>query len=202
MPRLLPFAPIFLLFVALVSRGEAAALRLNAPMQFPVPRAPAMLNAQIVLANAIKQTLDDRNSVAVRTNALNRLSLEDFKAMAPVFNELLAGSATEPVGLACLAALNRYSDPGVMRLVAENWSNLTPRLKETALQMALLSVERLRILLECLQPGRISAEEVEPRLRERMLRHLDATVARRARLLFNPGVVRTTGVNQQKPASF
>ena len=131
---------------------------------------PGVLPPQKFLGTAIKNALDDRLGLQARTNAIQELARHDLDIVAPIFSQLLAPGHSEIVAMTTLRAMNRYENPGVMRIILGQWIGLSAASRSQIVAMAFVHRSRMEALATALRSEEISAIEIDAPTRERLLK--------------------------------
>ncbi len=75
---------------------------------------------------------------------------------------LLASRQPQEVQLAALATLGRFKQPQVAQMVLAAWSGFSPRVRTEAVELLFARPERLALLLEAIEEGKVSPTEIDP----------------------------------------
>src|SRR5262249_6920386 len=86
---------------------------------------------------------------------------------------------------AVLAALKRARAPQVPAMLLADWAHKAPSLRQAGLEVLLSRDEWLPELLASLEKGTIVRSEISPADRQRLLKHNDLDIRRRAEALWN-----------------
>ncbi len=138
----------------------------------------------VASAFAASQSLaaDSSQSVGVRVEAIKLLAEAPSDDAMPVLPSLLSGSEDQEITLAAIEALSRQGDPQVGVVLLEGFRQRTPRFRN-AILAAITTPDRIRLLLDEIEAGRISQYDINPTLAQRLSRLSDKDLKARANKL-------------------
>lgn len=159
---------------------------------------PGMRSASLRMLRAIadkddvKSSMDRAAAIAgdhsvpaeQRAIAIDFLALGDPYPYASLLKSLIVPSEELSVQLSALRTLGSTPDNAISGYLLEQWPSLTPELQEVAVGTFLANAERVGMLLDAVEAGKISATTINwPRKVELMQHEVDALKAK-ARALF------------------
>lgn len=140
-----------------------------------------------VIERASKLAADKSQAVPARAQAVELLTLTTFAESGDLLLSLLALNEKQPVQLAAMHTLGRFTDPKIGAELTQRWRSLTPRLRTEALALLVARRERLGALLDAVEAKIIRRADLaspqlnflmnhrEPELRARAVKLLTAT---------------------------
>jgi putative membrane-bound dehydrogenase-like protein len=140
-----------------------------------------------VIERAATLAADKAQPVPARVQAVELLSLTTFADSGNLLLSLLALNEAQPVQLAAMHTLGRYTDPKIGAELTQRWRSLTPRLRTEALGLLVARRERLPALLDAVEAKIIRRADLaspqlnflmnnrEPEMRARAIKLLTAT---------------------------
>ena len=162
---------------------------------------PASKETNAALARAAAVAADRGSSPEKRTEAIAFLALSDPAPHADLLKKVLAAAEPLPVQLAALRTLSALPDQTVSRFVVERWPALTPELRDAALNTFLVSEDRVRLLLDALEEGKIDPASIGWRRSVRLMNYANEALRNRSReLLAQKEEERQEVVKQYHPA--
>jgi putative membrane-bound dehydrogenase-like protein len=134
------------------------------------------------LMDQARATVAAKAAEADRLAAVRLLGRQSGRRGADIrlLGKLLAPQQSNAVQAAAVAALARLVDRGAARALLDRWPGFSPSLRDQVLDGLLSRPAWLPDLLTALEKGTVKAAHVGATRRERLLRHADAEVRRRA----------------------
>lgn len=155
---------------------------------------PLLERAQAVLR-------DGKATEAARVEAIKLLAMADKRAASGSLLAMLGGADSEAVQSAALAALAGSGDAALAAELVARWGKFSSRLREETLRVLLARPERVTVLLDAVEQGRIKAEEFSASQAAQLRSHRDPALAVRAAKLFpDPGENRARALAEFQPA--
>jgi putative membrane-bound dehydrogenase-like protein len=130
-----------------------------------------------VFANAATTAADAKASEASRVPAVSLLALTSFKESGTTLTTCLRAGQPEPVQLAAITALGKYSDAGVSAALLQNWPAFSPRARSEASSVLLARPERATALLHSIESGAVKREQLNASQIESLQHHKSKEVA-------------------------
>jgi len=154
------------------------------------------------LAMAGKAAVDENVPEAVRVEAAQLLGFASFAEFGPALLSLLDLRQPQPLQLAALSSLSRFSDPQVALELIRRWDTLTPRLRSQAMPILLARAERAKTLLMAIEAGTILASALDSTQTRFLRNHRDLAVRELAEkvLAAKPGNNRQQVIDVFMPA--
>lgn len=113
------------------------------------------------LAAARRTAEDESAKVTSRAAAVQTLGLDRSKANRDALASMLGGLQPQEVQLAALNALDRFNDPDIGPILLRAWPSLTPTLRTAAADALYARKERLILLLNAVEEGKIPPSDVD-----------------------------------------
>jgi putative membrane-bound dehydrogenase-like protein len=150
---------------------------------------PALARARLAIAQARDVARDEAADPAGRVGAISLLARNrpQLDGDVDLLGELLAGSAPPAVQSAALSALGRTRSPKVPAILLSDWPHRSPALRTRILGALLARDEWIGDLLDAVARGLIAPSEIPPANRQRLLKHKNEALARRAAGLLAAG---------------
>jgi putative membrane-bound dehydrogenase-like protein len=148
------------------------------------PRASVLLAE--LLRDAARLAIDPTVDLPERVQATQILGFGDY---ATAKEPLLAClDARQPLALQQMAirTLAAYSDADVARRLIGDWRTFSPPVRIEVIEALLARVERIPLLLDEVEHGRIGVGQVSPIRRALLMKHADPQIRDRAKVLFAP----------------
>lgn len=117
--------------------------------------------AKNVLALAAATAIKAERSEGERVAAIRLLAHRTYEEAGDLLFGLLDQEQPQPVQLAALATLARFTDTQVGVKLASKWNSLTPRLQAETLPVLLARPERAEALLKAIEAGSIRANVLD-----------------------------------------
>jgi putative heme-binding domain-containing protein len=130
-----------------------------------------------VFASAEKTATDTTATEANRTQAVALLALTSFKESGATLASCLSSGQPEPVQLAAINALGRFSAAGVGAMLLKSWTSFTPRARSEAITALLSRPDRATALLRAIEAGTVPRDQLNASQIEALQRHKDKQVA-------------------------
>jgi putative membrane-bound dehydrogenase-like protein len=157
----------------LVSLSKNDEIRKRAlPLQEQVDRLFARL------ADQVGDSSLDRHD---RLQAVPILAHAPWNKAEPVLRHLLEEQADQDLRLAAVRALAAHPQKEVATLLLESWAGYTPAVRREVLEALFQRGERLVLLLEQIESGKIQASELDPMRIRQLLDNRQADIRQRAR---------------------
>lgn len=119
-----------------------------------------------------------------RVEAIRFLALDDLPPHATWLKELIVPQEHPMVQREALKTLSLIPDHTVTNYVLEQWSDLTPEIREEAINTFIFAPDRIIMLLEAIDAGKIQKASVNFHQRGRMMTQSDEKLRTRARAMF------------------
>ena len=132
-----------------------------------------------------------------RVQAITFLALQNPKLHAPFLKRLIHPHEPLPVQLAALRALSAIPETTVSSFVLQQWPALTPELRDAALNTFMASPERINLLLDALETGKIQTSSIGWPRSVRLMSGADDNLRNRARALLTKKDDKPEAVIQQ-----
>lgn len=120
-----------------------------------------------------------------RAEAVKFLTLKNPEEYNSLFTSLIVPGEPLSVQRASLNALNSTPGKAVSEYVLQQWPILTPELRDAAINGFLTNSERVKMLLDAIEEGKIQKTSVGWRRSVRLMTQGDEALKGRARLLFD-----------------
>ena len=166
------------------------------------PLTSASERVQPILTKAKVAATDDSSPEAQRVLAIQLLGYTSYAESASLLLELLNLKQPQPIQLAALSTLARFTDASVGSELIARWNALTPRLRAEALTALLARPERARALLQAIESGAVRASVIDSTQAQFLKNHSDKSVRQLAAKVLEakPAGTRRRVVNEFMPA--
>lgn len=157
-------------------------------------RAKASLPAERiepVIAQASRLAADRTQPVPSRVQAVELLALTTFAESGDLLLSLLAFNEAQPVQLAAMHTVGRFTDPKIASELTKRWPALTPRLRTEAVTLLLTRRERLSALLDAVEAKVIRPVDFASPQINFLMNNRDTALRARAVKLFTAANVST-----------
>jgi putative membrane-bound dehydrogenase-like protein len=126
-------------------------------------------------------TASQEGPIPARVNAIHLLALGPIEPALKSLSGLLDPRIPGSVQLAAIQALGDVNDPRVTSLILDRWKVLSPSLKREAMELLFARSERTEKLVGAIESQTVSASDLDPERRTRLLNHPDQRIRARAR---------------------
>ena len=133
---------------------------------------------------AVQMAKDNSLSDERRVEAIRFLALDDLPPHATWLKELIVPQEHPSVQREALKTLSLIPDHTVSNYVLEQWSALTPEIREEAINTFIVTPDRIIRLLEAIDAGKIQKASVNFYQSVRLMTQSDEKVRTRARAMF------------------
>ena len=145
---------------------------------------PQRANLQRTFDRAAELAADDSQPEPLRLEAIDLLRHAPAEVHWRSLSELTKQTGADAVQVRAIAALATSGDAKVGPFLLDGFRSRTPAVRTAILDAVIGSPQRALLLLDDLKAARIAASELDPTRRERLLRHADAEVRKRAGVIF------------------
>jgi putative membrane-bound dehydrogenase-like protein len=155
-----------------------------------------------ILANARRVATSDTAPEVQRVPAIQLLAYTSHAESAQLLLGLLDLKQTQPVQLAALSTLARFTDAAVGGELTSRWNTLTPRLRAEALTALLARPDRATALLQAIESGAIRPSPLDSTQVKFLSNHRDKSVRQFALKILEakPASTRQQVINEYMPA--
>lgn len=143
---------------------------------------------------------DEKVPERERALVISFLALQNPVSDAPLLKALILSGKSLPIQLAALKTLNAIPDQTVTHLALEHWSTLDPALQDAALNTFMEKEERVKMLVDALESGKIQQTSIGWQRSIRLMTQRDIALRNRARALFARDGQRQKVIEQYQPA--
>ncbi len=126
---------------------------------------------------------DNTKSDVDRLSAIEWICQDDFSTAMPVLTKMLDGNPPQPIQIAIVNAISRYSEPKVAGLLLDRWRQYTPMVRESVFAAIMARKERIEALLDRLAKEEIMPSTIDLVRKSQLLISKDETIQRRAKEL-------------------
>jgi putative membrane-bound dehydrogenase-like protein len=144
--------------------------------------------AEDLLIQAGRVCIESKREAGERVDAVRLLAHARPEAALPILSRLLGDDPVPEVRLAAVRALAAQSSADVPRLLMKSWSSYTPALRREVAESMLRLPDRARFLLDELEAKRVAPGDLDVASQNRLLRHSQADIRRRAGKLLQAGI--------------
>jgi putative membrane-bound dehydrogenase-like protein len=122
--------------------------------------------------------------VVNRAAAARALRAGELATVKPVLDQILASSPPAELQTAAVECLSAFNDPSVAPVLLENWKTYSPQARKVVVAALLNQRERVPVLLKAIEDHQVELAAVDIAARSRLMDDSDASIARRARQVF------------------
>jgi putative heme-binding domain-containing protein len=137
-----------------------------------------------LLINAARMAVEPSAGIPERVQAAQMLGLGKFAAAREPLLACLDPQQPPALQLAAIRTLAAFSDEEVARRLLAGWRNYSPLVRTEVVETLLARRERMPLLFDEIQEGRIGVGQISPVRRGLLMRHADAAIRERAKALF------------------
>jgi len=139
-----------------------------------------------LLKDAARRAVDPEAGVVERVQAAQMLGFGEFGAAKDPLLACL--DARQPLALQQMAirTLAAYNDPEVARKLLAGWRTFSPPVRTEAVEALLARADRIPLLMDEVEQGRIGVGQISPIRRGLLMKHADLKIRDRAKVLFAP----------------
>jgi putative membrane-bound dehydrogenase-like protein len=137
-----------------------------------------------LLKDATQSVIDSRADVPARLQAANLLGFGSYAAAQEPLFACLDSRQPPELQLVAVRTLAAFPDAEVGGRLLSGWANYSPPVRTEVVEAMLSRVERIPLLFDEIETGRIGLGQVSPVRRGRLMKHTDAAIQRRAAVLF------------------
>ena len=156
---------------------------------------PALKNK--AMENAISTAKDENQPADRRVEAISFISLGNAPAKANLMKQLINPQEPSSIQLAAVRTLSTIPDSTVSVFLVQQWPNLTPEVQEEAMNTFLVNDNRIALLLDALEKGRIQTSSVGWHRSVRLMCQKNLKLREKARLLLTKNEKDRAKVNSE-----
>jgi putative membrane-bound dehydrogenase-like protein len=132
-----------------------------------------------------------------RVEAINFIALGDPAPYAPLLQKLISPTEPSSIQVAALKTLSAIPDSTVSEFVLANWTDLTPEIRNEAINTFMVNPNRITLLLDALESGKIQATAIGWPRSVRLMAQRDLKLRDRARQLLTKDEGERQKVNKE-----
>jgi putative membrane-bound dehydrogenase-like protein len=163
----------------------------NLRSAFPNTNSIGAQKVDFLLSTVQHMSLAKHESGSRRAESIRYLAYDEFTNSQPVFEKLLAPAEPQEVHLAVLKALAAFKEPEATKMLFDEWPRSTPAAREQILAALLSRKDRLKMLFDAMEEGKISTGQINAQRQAQLLAHTDPAIKARAAKLFGQGTSTT-----------
>lgn len=137
-----------------------------------------------ILAHARQVAADEQQSLELRSTALGLYRYAAFEEAAPIYTALLKPGVPAELQAAALKSYAAFTQNEVAKGILAAWPQISPSLRQQALEALLTRPERIAPLLDAIADGTVSTHLVTKARRDALLNSPDAKISAKAKDLF------------------
>jgi putative heme-binding domain-containing protein len=145
-------------------------------------RAAEVLKEMLNTAGAA--AVDERQSLAGRTEAIRVLALAPLSEVRAPLADLLSSQQPKEIQLAALEALGRFAEPEVARTIVDAWPGFSPQVRNEAAEIVFSRPSGIAVLLDAVERKTIGTSQIEPARIAFLNSHPDRRIRDKAGILF------------------
>lgn len=143
--------------------------------------APLQMNVDRLFARLAEQAGDEKLDRHERLQAVPLLAHAPWSKAEPVLRRLISEGDDRDLRLAAVRALAAHPRKEVASLLLESWTGYTPAIRREVVEALFQRGERLVVLLEQIESGKIHASELDAIRIRQLLDYRQAEIRQRAR---------------------
>lgn len=184
-------------------RGAGPKLRQSSLAWLRATGFPQSISGKKVLKKALTIALNRNEEAPLRTDAIGLLTLNVPSGNTPpqvsVLRKIIQPQEPASVQKAAIRALANANDKGLGNFLLKKWSDLTPDIRDEAINALMASSIRVALLLKAIQRGTIQPSTVGWRRSVELMTNPDSSLRKQARNLLEekPGTRETVLTNYQ-----
>jgi putative membrane-bound dehydrogenase-like protein len=144
--------------------------------------------AEELFAQAGRVCIESKRETGQRVDAVRLLAHARSETALPILSKLLWDDPVPEVRLAAVRALAAQPSAEVPPLLMKSWATYTPALRREVAESMLRLTDRARFLLKELEAKRVAPGDLDAASQNRLLKHSQADIRRRAGKLLHAGV--------------
>lgn len=145
------------------------------------------INNEALATSSIKKAAaiaaDKTQTNEKRAEALNFIALKDPTSYTGLLKKIIVPQEHPTVQLAALSTLNTVPDMTVNKYVLQEWTTLTPGIRDAALATFMSNTQRMALLLDAVESGKIQASSLGWSRSSSLMGQDNDTIRTRARAL-------------------
>ena len=165
-----------------LKRSLASKGRFLADIQ-PTTRTESLVKE--LVARAIKIACDVKESIETRCSAIRGLSLGNMDDVRNILVTNLSSSQSREIATTSLEAMDAHVEGTVAEDILSVWSSLSPEIRRRASEVLLGQSQRVALLLDALESGRLPVADLERLHLESLTRYPDVALRERATRLLS-----------------
>ena len=170
-------------------RGELGRLSLAKLIEDPPrPLSRSSASLQPIFESISKSALDPKTEKNERLEAVKSLGFQPLADVASDFANLITTDQPLEVQTAAIGSLSKSRSPLAAKIVLENWNQLGPAVRGAALAFTLKRKDSTMMTLGSIESGEVPVSMLSIDQRVRLLKHADARIRKRSKLLFGGGI--------------
>jgi putative membrane-bound dehydrogenase-like protein len=146
----------------------------------PESRRPVAEQTNRLLARAGTLAADAKQDLPVRLAAVRLLAHAPWPAAAPLLTRLVAKDPAQEVRLAAVRALAAHPNAEVPGLLLKSWTGSTPALRREVTEALLRQPDRVLLLLQQVEAGRVKPGDLDALRTRQLLTHARPDIRARA----------------------
>jgi len=170
-----------------VPGAEQTLTRLLASDSQPIQHAAWEASRYFELSTLIQRASQDATNSNLpstrRVLAIRALSGGHFESVAPVLTKILLAHPSAEMETAAVDSLAAFDDPAAGKAILENWRGYSPPARTHAVDAMLAQQNRIPLLLQAIQDGRLEPSALDGSARSRLYEDPDRAIATKSRAL-------------------
>jgi putative membrane-bound dehydrogenase-like protein len=154
----------------------------------PAKNATWVRDAGLLLRQLSRIAADPKRNTVDRLRSVRLLAHLPFEEARPILLNLMTKDPDPTIRLGAVRSLSAHKHKDVATLLVESWSGFSPALRREATEALLRSPDRIQVLLNEVQAGRIMAADIDQARTRYLLNYKNAAISKQAAKLFQKNV--------------
>lgn len=121
---------------------------------------PQNTESKLAMQRSAKLAANPTAAPDRRTDAIQFLSLDNPSKYEQILKKLITPNEPKSIQLTALKTLSAIPDETVSNFLLEQWSSLTPELRDAAVNTFMVNDKRIKLLLDGVESGKIQQETI------------------------------------------
>jgi putative membrane-bound dehydrogenase-like protein len=139
-----------------------------------------------LLRDAARLAVDPQAGVAERVQAAQMLGFGEFSAAKEALLACLDARQPPAVQQTAIRTLAAFPNGEVAEQLLAGWATFSPPVRTEVVEAMLGRAQRIPLLLDEVEQGKIGVGQISPMRRGLLMKHADAKISNRAKVLFAP----------------
>jgi putative membrane-bound dehydrogenase-like protein len=151
-----------------------------------------------LLSESRKVALDNKAPMVERKEAIQFLSQDKLDDALKILTELLKASQPREIQVTAIGTLKGFTGKEAGKALIDGWSGYTPLIRNEVIEAMLARFERLPLLLDAVEQGKIAPGFIPQARKTMLINHSNPSINQRAKKLFAGSAPGSRGEVMQK----